>query len=106
MMIWGILLHVQWNGHGYDVAKIFAKKFDIISPVWFQITKQDDNYKVLGTHDIDARWMKSVRDKGKSGSRTAAGKYIHVQCIPIHSTGSNPFVNTHLYRYSISTFSI
>lgn len=26
-----------WNSHGYDVAVKFRSKFDIISPVWFQI---------------------------------------------------------------------
>jgi chitinase domain-containing protein 1 len=33
-----LLLQLQWNGHGYDVAKIFANKFDLISPVWLQVT--------------------------------------------------------------------
>lgn len=47
------------------MAKIFAKKFDIISPVWLQIVKQDDDYAVAGTHDIDAGWISDVRRKGK-----------------------------------------
>ncbi|XP_075152381.1 chitinase domain-containing protein 1 [Haematobia irritans] len=59
-----------WNSHGYDVAKIFAGKFDIISPVWFQIVKKGDDYKVQGTHDIDSGWMKSVRDKGTTARKT------------------------------------
>ncbi|KAH8377869.1 hypothetical protein KR093_007623, partial [Drosophila rubida] len=54
-----------WNSHGYDVAKIFAKKFDIISPVWLQIVKQGKDYRVAGTHDIDAGWLTDVRRKGK-----------------------------------------
>ncbi|EDW52089.1 chitinase domain-containing protein 1 [Drosophila sechellia] len=54
-----------WNSHGYDVAKIFAKKFDIISPVWLQIVKQGDRYAVAGTHDIDAGWLTDVQRKGK-----------------------------------------
>lgn len=54
-----------WNSHGYDVAKIFAKKFDIISPVWLQIVKQGGAYAVAGTHDIDAGWLTDVRRKGK-----------------------------------------
>ncbi|EDW28854.1 GL18725 [Drosophila persimilis] len=54
-----------WNSHGYDVAKIFAKKFDIISPVWLQIVKQGDAYAVAGMHDIDAGWVSDVRRKGK-----------------------------------------
>ncbi|KAH8289912.1 hypothetical protein KR018_002779 [Drosophila ironensis] len=54
-----------WNSHGYDVAKIFAKKFDIISPVWLQVVKQGDDYQVAGVHDIDAGWLSDVRRKGK-----------------------------------------
>lgn len=57
--------YLQWNSHGYDVAKMFAKKFDIISPVWLQIVKQGDDYAVAGTHDIDAGWLNDVRRKGK-----------------------------------------
>ncbi|XP_036343686.1 chitinase domain-containing protein 1-like, partial [Rhagoletis pomonella] len=55
-----------WNSHGYDVAKWFARKFDIVSPVWFQIIKNGDEYKLAGTHDIDTNWMREVRRKGKN----------------------------------------
>ncbi|EDW11164.1 chitinase domain-containing protein 1 [Drosophila mojavensis] len=54
-----------WNSHGYDIAKIFAKKFDIISPVWLQIVKRGDEYAIAGDHDIDAGWINDVRRKGK-----------------------------------------
>ncbi|XP_055917606.1 chitinase domain-containing protein 1 [Eupeodes corollae] len=58
-----------WNSHGYDVAKIFAKKFDIISPVWFQIVKTSNGYELAGKHDIDAGWIKDVRKAGRSGKK-------------------------------------
>ncbi|XP_054741787.1 chitinase domain-containing protein 1 [Anastrepha obliqua] len=60
-----------WNSHGYDVAKWFARKFDIISPVWFQIVKNGDEYELAGTHDIDRSWMREVRRKGKNDRGTA-----------------------------------
>lgn len=63
-----------WNSHGYDVAKVFAKKFDIISPVWFQIVKQNDEYQLVGTHDIDAGWLKEVRRKSGVGGKTELAK--------------------------------
>jgi len=52
-----------WNSRGYDIAKIFAKKFTHISPVWLQIKMNDDHesVRIEGTHDIDYQWMKSVR---------------------------------------------
>ena len=58
-----------WNSHGYDVAKTFGDKFDLISPVWLQIqpspdTSIDSNpYVIAGTHDIDKRWVDDVKKK-------------------------------------------
>lgn len=61
-----------WNNHGYDVAKIFGPKFDMISPVWLQVTYSGHgNYNVTGTHDIDANWIVAVR---KSGSANKLSK--------------------------------
>ena len=31
---------LQWNSHGYDIAKTFARKFTHISPVWLQLTRR------------------------------------------------------------------
>jgi chitinase domain-containing protein 1 len=51
-----------WNGKGYDVAKTFANKLDYVSPVWLQIKRKSrHNYELMGTHDIDAKWMSQVR---------------------------------------------
>jgi len=61
-----------WNGGGYDVAKTFGSKLSSISPVWLQIVPQTDGngednhqkpYSVMGTHDIDKKWMQEVRKK-------------------------------------------
>lgn len=54
-----------WNNKGYDVAKIWAPKFNYISPVWLQIKRQSPNiYIISGLHDVDHAWMKSLRQKG------------------------------------------
>ncbi|XP_066995734.2 chitinase domain-containing protein 1 [Anabrus simplex] len=51
-----------WNNHGYNVAKIFAAKFDFISPVWLQISREGQNkFSVSGKHDVDKGWMKEVK---------------------------------------------
>lgn len=53
---------MQWNNHGYDVAKIWGTKFDIISPVWLQVVRQPNGvYKINGEHDVDSGWIKDVR---------------------------------------------
>jgi len=59
-----------WNSHGYDVAKIFAEKFEFISPIWLQVkpTPNRKNYIVSGLHDVDQNWMKEVKDNGLSSN--------------------------------------
>jgi len=51
-----------WNNHGYDVAKIFNKKLDYVSPTWF-VVHIDRNLEVSikGQHDVDKGWMNEVR---------------------------------------------
>ena len=54
-----------WNSHGYDIAKTFSgKKLNLISPVWLQISPNDDSYKVTGLHDKDSKWMHKVKKSG------------------------------------------
>ncbi|CAJ0930371.1 unnamed protein product [Ranitomeya imitator] len=56
-----------WNGHGYDVAKAFASKFTLISPVWLQIRRKGrQSYQVTGLHDIDQGWIKDIKKNSKS----------------------------------------
>jgi len=59
-----------WNNHGYDVAKIFASKFEFISPVWLQVkpTPNRKNYVISGLHDVDQNWMNEVRNNGLSSN--------------------------------------
>ncbi|ODM94986.1 Chitinase domain-containing protein 1 [Orchesella cincta] len=55
-----------WNNHGYDVAKTFANKFTMISPVWLQVKRKPaGTYYMAGTHDIDHEWVREVRKRGK-----------------------------------------
>lgn len=53
-----------WNAHGYDVAKTFAPKFSLISPVWLQLwpkSHQDGQaWAWGGAHDIDQGWMATL----------------------------------------------
>lgn len=56
-----------WNSKGYDMAKKYANKFDLISPVWLQVKRVGrNNYQLAGTHDIDKGWMKDVREASES----------------------------------------
>ena len=51
-----------WNNHGYEIAKLFGKKFDLVSPVWLQIKRQAaKSYVLTGTHDVDVEWMEEIR---------------------------------------------
>ena len=52
-----------WNPHGYDLVKIFTKKFDYISPVWFNIKRTGlESYIIDGTHDIDKKWIETLKE--------------------------------------------
>lgn len=65
---------VQWNGHGYDIAKQMGHKFTHISPVWLQIRHNVDlKYKITGAHDIDTAWVQDVQKTG------AKGEHLYVQ---------------------------
>lgn len=50
------------NNHGYDIAKIFNKKLDYVSPTWFTINiDQTNRISIKGQHDVDKNWMNDVR---------------------------------------------
>ncbi|CAG2180691.1 unnamed protein product, partial [Oppiella nova] len=53
-----------WNSRGYDIAKLFAMKFTHLAPVWLQAKLNDDEETITieGTHDIDFKWMQTVRE--------------------------------------------
>ncbi|XP_071826921.1 chitinase domain-containing protein 1-like [Apostichopus japonicus] len=53
-----------WNGHGYDVAKIFGGKFSAISPVWLQIIRKAPRVFAVMI-SITSGWLKDVKKSGK-----------------------------------------
>ena len=57
-----------WNNYGYDFAKEFAKKFDMISPVWLQLRQsaKDKACFFTGNHDIDEGWMKELKSRNEN----------------------------------------
>lgn len=58
-----------WNNKGYDMAKKYSNKFDMISPVWLQVKRIGRNsYQLAGVHDIDKGWMKDVRESSEKNN--------------------------------------
>ena len=56
-----------WNNHGYDVAKTFGGKINLVSPVWLQLLPKSHNsgaFSIGGLHDVDAGWVKDVKANG------------------------------------------
>ena len=49
-LIFASRFFLQWNNHGYNIAKIFANKFEFVSPVWLQVkpTPNRKNYIISG----------------------------------------------------------
>lgn len=53
------------------MATNWAQKFDIISPVWLQIVRnQPNNYEIIGLHDIDNNWLNEVRDNAGNKNKS------------------------------------
>ncbi|CAH8839117.1 unnamed protein product [Trichobilharzia szidati] len=50
-----------WNKLGYEVTKIFGTKFNLISPVWFEVQGEKKVYTVTGIHEINTVWMNEIR---------------------------------------------
>lgn len=45
---------LQWNSHGYDIAKLFGSKMTSLSPVWLQLRRRGpETFDVTGLHDHD-----------------------------------------------------
>jgi chitinase domain-containing protein 1 len=85
-----------WNNHGYDVAKIFASKFAMVSPVWLQIKrKPSGTYLMTGTHDIDHDWVREVKKRGKKSQvkilpRVLFDQWTSDDFYALFTTGTEP----------------
>ncbi|GAB5371444.1 hypothetical protein AAMO2058_001580500 [Amorphochlora amoebiformis] len=63
-----------WSEYGYAMAEKFAKKFDILSPTWFELKlrRRDVNGKkrlaleLRGDHLVSPEWKTAVESKGCS----------------------------------------
>ncbi|CAH8478784.1 unnamed protein product [Schistosoma turkestanicum] len=57
-----VLVYVTpWNKLGYEVAKIFGTKFNMIAPVWFEVQGERKAYTVTGIPEIDTAWISEIR---------------------------------------------
>ena len=53
-----------WNSHGYEIAKIFTKKFDYICPVWLSVKRTSmEKYVIEGINNIDKKWVETLKEK-------------------------------------------
>lgn len=66
----------QWNSKGYDCAKKFHRKFDLVSPVWL-VVKGNDPYKIP-THDLDKSWLKDMNALNNKNHTVKGIKYNHL----------------------------
>jgi len=52
-----------WNNYGYEIAKKFTNKFSFISPVWLSLTYDGNDFQILGSQDIDIKWIMDLQKK-------------------------------------------
>ncbi len=61
-----------WNNHGYDTAKWFNHKVDMVAPVWLQLLPKSfenkKDFSIGGLHDVDEGWIKDVEGEEKRTS--------------------------------------
>lgn len=50
-----------WHNEGYDYAKQFTSKLDIVAPVWLKLVRDRGHFRIDGEQDIDADWMQELR---------------------------------------------
>ncbi|XP_024996306.1 chitinase domain-containing protein 1 [Cynara cardunculus var. scolymus] len=53
-----------WNSRGYELAKEFNSKVTHISPVWYDLKSQGDDFVLEGRHNVDKGWISDLRLKG------------------------------------------
>lgn len=67
-----------WNNKGYDVAKAHAGKFDYISPVWYQLRRDEETQQIIltGGHDADRGWLGDVRAAAAAAAQRPRGQVV------------------------------
>ena len=50
-----------WNPKGKEMAKLYASKFDLISPVWYNIDVANDKYFINGENNYDWQFLSDVK---------------------------------------------
>jgi len=51
-----------YYNRGKELAVKYAKKFDVISPVWFIIEKSNDSYIIKGKEHYDKKFIEEIRE--------------------------------------------
>ncbi|CAF0857180.1 unnamed protein product [Adineta ricciae] len=86
-----------WNNHGYDLAKIFTKKFDYVSPVWFRIKRQGyQMYVVEGKQDIDSLWIETLKTKNSDVRIVPRVSFEHWSATDLHALFESEDEKQHL----------
>jgi len=52
-----------WNSEGKEIAKKFALKFTLISPVWHNIKLTNNEYRITGEEQFDEQFINELREK-------------------------------------------
>lgn len=61
-----------WNNHGYDTAKVFKSKINLISPVWLQLLPDES---IAGLHDADREWISRLKPEAQVLPRVIFDKW-------------------------------
>ncbi|KAG2436807.1 hypothetical protein HXX76_006330 [Chlamydomonas incerta] len=65
-----------WNKAGYQNAVTFRRKLDAVSPVWFQIRREDGQIKITGGHEYNKTWVDELKQDGPGSGPLLVPRFI------------------------------
>jgi len=62
---------------GYDVAKKYASKFNLIAPTWYRWeASASGKIRLTGQKDVDLEWAKAVKEAGKAHDLKITPRFV------------------------------
>jgi len=52
-----------WNSEGKNIAKLYAKKIDLLCPVWYNMDFSENSYIITGENNYDSKFIDEIKQK-------------------------------------------
>lgn len=92
----------QWNNDGYENAKRFHGKFDMVSPVWLTINSKDP-FKIP-THDLQKLWLHDMKAADNENHTTKSKCPNPRLCVPT-LINIPDHINSFIFQFCLGFYS-